>query len=105
MQYKGAGRALPSIAEELGVDVVVEGSVQREGNRIRIMVQLIEAATDAHLWAENYERDMGGVLALVDEVARGGGGDPRSDRAGGRRAQQPVMCGRLHFPRWYRPFR
>jgi TolB-like protein/DNA-binding winged helix-turn-helix (wHTH) protein/tetratricopeptide (TPR) repeat protein len=70
MQYKNAGKALPAIAEELGVDVVVEGSVQREGDRVRITVQLIEAATDAHLWAENYERDLGGVLALVDDVAR-----------------------------------
>ena len=70
MQYKNAGKALPTIAEELGVDVVVEGSVQREGDRIRITVQLIEAETDTHVWAKNYERDMGGVLRLVDEVAR-----------------------------------
>jgi TolB-like protein/DNA-binding winged helix-turn-helix (wHTH) protein/Tfp pilus assembly protein PilF len=70
MQYKNAAKSLPAIAGELGVDAVVEGSVQREGNRIRITVQLIEAATDGHLWADNYERDIGGVLTLVDEVAR-----------------------------------
>ena len=70
MQYKNAAKALPTIAEELDVDVVVEGSVQREGDRVRITVQLIEAGTDTHLWAENYERDVGGVLTLVDEVAR-----------------------------------
>ena len=70
MQYKDAGKALPRIAEELGVDVVVEGSVQREGSRIRITVQLIEAATDSHLWAETYEREIGSFLTLADEVAR-----------------------------------
>ena len=68
-QYKGAGKPLPQIAKELGVDVVVEGSVQREGGRIRITVQLIEAATDAHLWAETYEREIGSVLSLIDDVA------------------------------------
>jgi TolB-like protein/DNA-binding winged helix-turn-helix (wHTH) protein/Tfp pilus assembly protein PilF len=69
MQYKDAGKPLPRIADELGVDVVVEGSVQREGSRIRITVQLIEAATDAHLWADTFEREIGSVLALIDEVA------------------------------------
>src|SRR5687767_8075075 len=57
MQYKDASRPLPQIAEELGVDLVIEGSVQREAHRIRITVQLIEAATDSHLWAESYERE------------------------------------------------
>ena len=69
-RYKNAGKTLPQIAGELGVDVVVEGSVQREGSSIRITVQLIEAAGDTHLWAESYEREIGSVLALVDEVAR-----------------------------------
>ena len=70
LQYKDARKPLPVIAKELGVDVVVEGSVQREGNRIRITVQLIEAATDSHLWAETYERDIGSVLTAVDDVVR-----------------------------------
>src|SRR5688572_23519464 len=69
-RYKDAGKTLPQIASELGVEVVVEGSVQREGDRIRITVQVIEAATDTHLWAESYEREIGSVLALADEVAR-----------------------------------
>jgi TolB-like protein/Tfp pilus assembly protein PilF len=70
MQYKNASRVLPRIAEELGVDLVIEGSVRREGNRIRITVQLIEAATDSHLWAESYQREIGSVLTVVDDVAR-----------------------------------
>jgi TolB-like protein/DNA-binding winged helix-turn-helix (wHTH) protein len=70
MQYKDARRPLPQIAEDLGVDMVIEGSVQREGHRIRITVQLIEAATDSHLWARSYEREIGSVLTLVDDVAR-----------------------------------
>jgi TolB-like protein/DNA-binding winged helix-turn-helix (wHTH) protein/tetratricopeptide (TPR) repeat protein len=69
-RYKGTDKTLPQIAAELGVEVVVEGSVQREGNSIRITVQVIEAASDTHLWAESYEREIGNVLALADEVAR-----------------------------------
>ena len=69
-RYKDVGKTLPQIAEELGVDVVVEGSVQREGSRMRITVQLIEAAGDTHLWAESYEREIGSALVLADEVAR-----------------------------------
>ena len=70
MQYKGAHKPLPEIARELHVDGVVEGSVIRMGNRIRITAQLIRAPTDAHLWAKSYERDLGDALALQDEVAR-----------------------------------
>jgi TolB-like protein len=69
-RYKDAGKTLPQIARELGLDVAVEGSVQREGHRIRITVQLIEAAGDTHLWAESYEQEIGSVLALVDHVSR-----------------------------------
>ncbi len=70
MHYKGARRPLPEIARELGVDVVVEGTVQRFGDRVQISAQLVQAATDTHLWAENYERDLRDVLALQAEVAR-----------------------------------
>ncbi len=70
MQYKGVHRPLPQIARELNVDAVVEGSVLRSGNRVRITAQLIHAATDQHLWAESYERDFRDVLALQSEVAR-----------------------------------
>ena len=70
MHYKGTGKTVPEIARELHVDAVVEGSVVKAGNRVRITAQLIEASTDRHLWAESYERDLGDVLALQDEVSR-----------------------------------
>ncbi len=70
MRYKGTQETLPDIARELHVDAVVEGSVLRVGDRVRITAQLIRAPTDVHLWAKSYERDMGDVLALQDEVAK-----------------------------------
>jgi len=70
MQYRNSTKRLPEIARELGVDAVVEGSVLRAGDRVRISAQLIEAATDRHLWAEEYERDLRDVLSLQREVAR-----------------------------------
>jgi serine/threonine protein kinase/TolB-like protein/Tfp pilus assembly protein PilF len=70
MQYKGQRKPTPQIAKELNVDAIVEGSVQRSGNRVRISAQLIQAATDQHLWAETYDRDLRDVLALQSEVAR-----------------------------------
>ena len=70
MQYKGTKKALPQIARELGVDAVVEGSVLHVGDRVRITGQLILAATDEHLWAESYEREVRDVLALHGEVAQ-----------------------------------
>jgi eukaryotic-like serine/threonine-protein kinase len=70
MQYKGARKPLPQIAQELGVDAVVEGSVQRSGDRVRISAQLIDARADQHLWARSYERDLRNVLALQDDVAQ-----------------------------------
>ena len=70
MHYKGTNKTLPEIAHELSVDGVVEGSVMRAGNRVRITAQLIHAKTDEHLWAESYERDLGDVLRLQAELAR-----------------------------------
>ncbi len=70
MRYKGTDKPLPQIASELNVDAIVEGSVQRAGQRLKITAQLVEGATDQHLWAETYERDSGDVLAVEDEVAR-----------------------------------
>jgi len=69
MRYKGQRRAIPEIARELNVDAVVEGSVRRVGERVRITAQLIDAATERHLWARSYERDVKEVLALQGEVA------------------------------------
>jgi TolB-like protein/DNA-binding winged helix-turn-helix (wHTH) protein/Tfp pilus assembly protein PilF len=70
MRFKGARRPVPEVARALNVDAIVEGSVQRTGNRVRISVQLIHAATDTHLWAREYERDLTDVLRLQGEVAR-----------------------------------
>ena len=69
MQYKGAHRPLPQIGRELGVDAVVEGSVLRSGDRVRITAQLIRTATDSHLWAKSYEGAMKDVLSLQASVA------------------------------------
>ena len=70
MHYKGTTKTLPEIARELNVDGVVEGSVMRSGNRVRITAELIQARTDQHLWAETYERDVDDVLRLQSEVAQ-----------------------------------
>ena len=70
MQYKGENKKpLPQIGRELNVDAVMEGSVARSGNRVRIVAQLIYAPTDQHLWVETYDRDLGDVLKLQREVA------------------------------------
>lgn len=70
MRYKGTNTPLPEIARELKVDGIIEGTVLRSGNRVRITVQLIRAATDQHLWAETYEGNMEDVLRLQDAVAQ-----------------------------------
>lgn len=70
MQYKGTHKALPEIAKELGVDAVVEGSLTRSGQQVRITAQLIDGKADRHLWAEDYERPIGDILAIESEVAR-----------------------------------
>ena len=70
MRYKGTREALPQIAQELNVDGIIEGSVMRSGQRVRITAQLLYGPTDKHLWAETYERDLGDVLSLQSEVAR-----------------------------------
>ena len=70
MRYRRTQKTVSEIAQELHVDAVVEGSVLRYGDRVRITVQLIQAATDKNLWADSYERDLRDVLALQDEVAR-----------------------------------
>jgi serine/threonine-protein kinase len=71
MQYKsGAPRNLREIAQQLGVANVVEGSVQRSGNRVRVNAQLIDARNDAHLWALSYDRDLADVFAIQSEIAK-----------------------------------
>jgi hypothetical protein len=68
MRYRGSGKALPAIARELGATLVVEGSVARDGGRIRVTAQLIDAATDLHVWTGTYDRH-GEDLAVQAEVA------------------------------------
>src|SRR5205823_2981557 len=71
MQYKtGPKRNLHQIGNELGVAHVVEGSVQRAGNRVRVNAQLIDARTDAHLWAQTYDRNLADVFAIQSEIAK-----------------------------------
>jgi serine/threonine-protein kinase len=71
MQYKsGVARNLREIAQQLGVANVVEGSVQRLGNRVRVNAQLIDAHNDAHLWAQTYDRDLADVFAIQSEIAK-----------------------------------
>jgi TolB-like protein/DNA-binding winged helix-turn-helix (wHTH) protein/Flp pilus assembly protein TadD len=69
MQYKASKKSLRTIAGELHVDAVVEGAVQLVDNRIRITAQLVDGATDEHIWAETYDRDLSNVLLLQSEVA------------------------------------
>jgi TolB-like protein len=70
MQYKAAPKPLPEIARELDVDAVVEGSVLRAGNQVRITAQLLGTKPERHLWTESYNRDLQDVLSLHSEVAR-----------------------------------
>ena len=71
MKYKGVRtKSMPEIGRELSADRIVEGTVLRSGDRVRISVQLIDAPTDTHVWAESYERDLQDVLALQADVAR-----------------------------------
>ncbi|HEX3227798.1 MAG TPA: tetratricopeptide repeat protein, partial [Pyrinomonadaceae bacterium] len=70
MQFKGSKKPLKEIARELNVDAIVEGSVQRFGDQVRINVQLIHAATDQHLLTQTYDREMRDILTLQNEVAR-----------------------------------
>jgi TolB-like protein/class 3 adenylate cyclase/Tfp pilus assembly protein PilF len=71
MQYKsGVARNLREIGQQLGVAHVVEGSVQRAANKIRVNAQLIDARTDAHLWAQTYDRDLADVFAIQSEIAK-----------------------------------
>jgi TolB-like protein/DNA-binding winged helix-turn-helix (wHTH) protein/Tfp pilus assembly protein PilF len=69
LQYKRTHKSLPQIARELNVDAVVEGTVMRSGERVRITAQLIQAVTDKHLWAHAYEGDLADVLTLQNQVA------------------------------------
>jgi len=70
MAYKNTNKTVNQIGHELGVDYVLEGSVRREGGTARITAQLIRVSDQSHLWAHNYEREVGGILALQNELGR-----------------------------------
>jgi TolB-like protein/DNA-binding winged helix-turn-helix (wHTH) protein/Tfp pilus assembly protein PilF len=70
MTYKNAKKSLPEIARELNVDAVIEGSVLKDSNRVRITVQLVNARRDQHLWVESYERNLDDILTLQTELAQ-----------------------------------
>jgi len=70
MQYRKTDKNMPQIARELNVDAIVEGTVLRSDDRVRISVQLVDGHADTHLWAESYDRDLRDILALHSEVAR-----------------------------------
>ena len=70
MHFKDTQLSVPEIARTLGVDAIVEGSVIREGSRIRVHAQLIRGATDEHFWSETYDRELSDVLTLQSEVAQ-----------------------------------
>jgi TolB-like protein/Flp pilus assembly protein TadD len=71
MQFKGTRKSVPAIGKELNVDAVIEGSVLRSGDKIRISVQLIRVDTDEHLWSGTYDRELQDVLALQSDVTQG----------------------------------
>ncbi|HEV2385846.1 MAG TPA: protein kinase [Candidatus Acidoferrales bacterium] len=109
MRYKSTDKPLPQIARELNVDALVEGSVLRAGDRVRITAQLIHAVTDRHLWAKSYEGDLRDVLALQSEVAHAVAGEvqvkltPRErirlarSRPANPAAHEAYLKGRYHF--------
>ena len=66
--HKGKPVNVQAVARELGVDYVLEGSVRKAGDRVRVTVQLIDAETDRHIWAERYDRNLEDIFAIQDEV-------------------------------------
>jgi adenylate cyclase len=76
--YKGRSVNVPQVGRELGVRYIVEGSVRKLGDRVRITAQLIDALTGAHVWADRYDRDLTDAFAVQDEVARQIAGAVRS---------------------------
>jgi len=68
--FKGKEMSIPDVARQLNVGTVLEGSIRRAGDRVRITAQLIDAATDSHLWSESYDREMKDVFAIQDDIAR-----------------------------------
>ena len=98
-KYKGQAVDVKKVARDLGVRYVVEGSVRKAGNRVRITVQLIDGESDHHIWAERYDRDLEDIFAIQDEVTSAIvatlPGPAGGRRARPRRAQAAGQHGRL----------
>jgi TolB-like protein/DNA-binding winged helix-turn-helix (wHTH) protein/Flp pilus assembly protein TadD len=101
MTYKGARRLLPQIARDLKVDAVVEGTVLRSGNKVRITAQLILADADTHLWARSYEGDLRDTLALQGQVARSIASEIRIELTP---HEQALLQGKVVNPEAYEAF-
>jgi TolB-like protein/DNA-binding winged helix-turn-helix (wHTH) protein/Tfp pilus assembly protein PilF len=90
MRFRDTGKPLRAIAGDLNVDAVIEGSVVRSGGRLRITVQLIEASSDRHVWAETYDREITDALVLQEEVARAVAHEIRAGTMPARGNRSPV---------------
>ena len=69
MRYKNTTRSTREIAKDLGVAAILTGSVQKEGNRVHVTAQLVDAATDRHLWAENYDRELKDIFQVQSDLS------------------------------------
>jgi TolB-like protein len=87
--YKGSSKPAKQIAQELGVDALIEGSALRSGKKVRITAQLIRGTTDEHLWAESYDRDLEDVLGLLNDVSRAIANEVQTTLARGNRTPLP----------------
>ena len=113
MDYKGTKKHLPEIARELGVDAILEGSVIRENNNVRVTVQLLDGPADRHLWGEEYERPLNGVLNLQRDVGRAIAQEVRAKLSPTQQARLQVahavnpaaydayLRGRFYFDYWF----
>jgi TolB-like protein/DNA-binding winged helix-turn-helix (wHTH) protein len=113
MRFKETRKPLPDVAEDLGVEAVLEGSVLRAGSRVRVTAQLIDARTDRHIWGESYEREVAGILDVQAELARNvasaiserttplqGEAGPRVSRKVAPRAYELYLKGRHFIALW-----
>jgi len=102
-RFKDGRKPLKVVAQELGVDAIIEGSVLRTGNRVRITAQLIRGSTDEHIWAESYDRDLEDVLQLLRDVSRSIVEEVRLKVAGGTGPAlppEPVAAPKVRLEAW-----
>src|SRR5262249_18010306 len=78
MQFRHSNQSIPEIAKQLNVDALLEGSVVREGEQVRVTVELVDGTNDRHLWAESYQREIRGILVLQSEIAQAVAGEVKA---------------------------